>query len=81
MMNFDEALRMAAMMAEAFAASTGLDCLCALAPAHDGVRWEVVAAESGARLAAGLVYVCVEASADKADDAPALSPARLALVN
>lgn len=68
MMNIKNAIRMAALFAEIAADVSGVACLCMAGPCADGVRWEVVAAETGARIAVGVVAVAVDATAEEAPD-------------
>lgn len=57
------AIRMAQLFAEVAADTSGVACVCVLGPCPDGVHWAVLA-EGGAKVAAGVVAVAVEARED-----------------
>jgi hypothetical protein len=68
MMDIKAALRMATMFAEVAADVSGVSCVAMLGPCADGVRWEVVTAETGARVAVGVVAVAI---AEASEEMPA----------
>lgn len=78
MMTIDMALRMAKLFAEIAADVSGVACMCMMGPCADGVRWEVLTAETGARIAVGVVAVGVDAreEAPAEEEAPPAPRAR-----
>jgi hypothetical protein len=70
MMKISDAIRMAHMFAEVAADASGVACMVTMGPCADGVRWEVMAAETGARIAVGVVAVSIDATAEAPQEAP-----------